>query len=52
MVRDFQSVIGRETKEQSVVAFGRLPDAVVACVVGGSNAVGCSIRLSKIPRFA
>ncbi len=40
MVRDFQSVIGRETKEQSVVAFGRLPDAVVACVGGGSNAAG------------
>jgi tryptophan synthase beta chain len=40
MVRDFQSVIGRETKEQSWELFGRLPDAVVACVGGGSNAAG------------
>jgi tryptophan synthase beta chain len=40
MVRDFQSVIGRETKEQSRELFGRLPDAVVACVGGGSNAAG------------
>ena len=40
MVRDFQSVIGEETKEQSVEQFGRLPDVVVACVGGGSNAAG------------
>lgn len=40
MVRDFQSVIGRETKEQALEAEGRLPDAVVACVGGGSNAIG------------
>jgi tryptophan synthase beta chain len=40
IVRDFQSVIGREAKEQSRAAFGRLPDAVVACVGGGSNAAG------------
>ncbi len=40
MVRDFQSVIGRETKEQITGAEGRLPDAVVACVGGGSNAIG------------
>lgn len=40
IVRDFQSVIGRETKAQSLRAFGRLPDAVVACVGGGSNAAG------------
>ncbi|QDU23214.1 tryptophan synthase subunit beta [Urbifossiella limnaea] len=40
MVRDFQSVIGRETIEQSRELFGRLPDAVVACVGGGSNAAG------------
>ena len=40
IVRDFQSVIGRETKEQCREAFGRLPDAVVACVGGGSNAAG------------
>ena len=40
MVRDFQSVIGRETIEQSQAQIGRLPDAVVACVGGGSNAAG------------
>ncbi len=40
MVRDFQSVIGNETIEQSRAAFGRLPDVVVACVGGGSNAAG------------
>lgn len=40
MVRDFQSVIGEETKEQSIEQFGRLPDVVVACVGGGSNAAG------------
>ena len=40
MVRDFQSMIGTETKEQSVAQFGKLPDAVVACVGGGSNAAG------------
>ena len=40
IVRDFQSVIGREAREQSVKAMGRLPDAIVACVGGGSNAAG------------
>jgi tryptophan synthase beta chain len=40
MVRDFQSVIGREAKTQIVDAEGRLPDALVACVGGGSNAIG------------
>ena len=40
MVRDFQSVIGRETREQALRLEGRLPDAVVACVGGGSNAIG------------
>lgn len=40
MVRTFQSVIGSETKEQMHALTGRLPDAVVACVGGGSNAVG------------
>ena len=40
IVRDFQSVIGRETIEQSREQFGRLPDAVIACVGGGSNAAG------------
>jgi tryptophan synthase beta chain len=40
MVRDFQTVIGRETREQVLAAEGRLPDALVACVGGGSNAIG------------
>ncbi len=40
MVRDFQSVIGRETKEQMLDKEGRLPDSLVACVGGGSNAMG------------
>jgi tryptophan synthase beta chain len=40
IVRDFQSVIGRETKEQCLDQTGRLPDAVVACVGGGSNSAG------------
>jgi tryptophan synthase beta chain len=40
MVRDFQSVIGREAREQILAAEGRLPDAVIACVGGGSNAIG------------
>ena len=40
MVRDFQSVIGTETREQILETEGRLPDAVVACVGGGSNAIG------------
>ncbi len=40
LVRDFQAVIGRETKQQSMTQIGRLPDAVVACVGGGSNAIG------------
>ena len=40
MVRDFQAVIGQETRAQMLEAEGRLPDAVVACVGGGSNAIG------------
>jgi tryptophan synthase beta chain len=40
MVRDFQSVIGREAKEQILAAEGRLPDLLVACIGGGSNAIG------------
>jgi tryptophan synthase beta chain len=40
MVRDFQSVIGRETKKQVMKKEGRLPDSIVACVGGGSNAIG------------
>ena len=40
LVRDFQTVIGRETKEQSLEQLGRLPDVLIACVGGGSNAMG------------
>jgi len=40
MVRDFQAIMGREIREQIQEAEGRLPDAVVACVGGGSNAIG------------
>lgn len=40
MVRDFQSVIGRETREQIVEKEGRLPDLLIACVGGGSNSIG------------
>jgi tryptophan synthase beta chain len=40
LVRDFQSVIGREAKAQMLKAEGRLPDALVACIGGGSNAMG------------
>jgi tryptophan synthase beta chain len=40
MVRDFQSVIGVETKEQMLAAEGRLPNTLVACIGGGSNAIG------------
>jgi tryptophan synthase beta chain len=40
MVRDFQSVIGTEAREQILQAEGRLPDALVACIGGGSNAIG------------
>lgn len=40
MVRDFQSIIGREAKAQSLAQFDGLPDALVACVGGGSNAIG------------
>jgi tryptophan synthase beta chain len=40
MVREFQSVIGREARAQCVARFGKLPEAIVACVGGGSNAMG------------
>lgn len=40
LVRDFQSVIGREARRQSLAQAGKLPDALVACVGGGSNAIG------------
>ena len=40
MVRDFQSIIGKEVREQMLEAEGRLPDSIVACIGGGSNAMG------------
>ena len=40
MVRDFQAVIGQEVREQMMAAEGRLPDSLVACIGGGSNAIG------------
>jgi len=40
MVRDFQSIIGRETREQMMAICNRLPDYIIACVGGGSNAIG------------
>ncbi|HEX9873910.1 MAG TPA: tryptophan synthase subunit beta [Deferrimonas sp.] len=40
LVRDFQAIIGRETREQILAAEGRLPDLAVACIGGGSNAMG------------
>ncbi len=40
MVRDFQAIIGREAKQQSLVQEGKLPDVLIACVGGGSNAIG------------
>jgi tryptophan synthase beta chain len=40
MIRDFQSVIGKEAREQILQKHGRLPDYIVACVGGGSNAIG------------
>ena len=40
MVRDFQTIIGKETREQILEREGRLPDAIIACVGGGSNAIG------------
>jgi tryptophan synthase beta chain len=40
MVRDFQSIIGNETRDQMMKAEGRLPDSLIACIGGGSNAMG------------
>jgi tryptophan synthase beta chain len=50
MVRDFQSVIGREAREQILMATGRLPDVVLACVGGGSNAIGLFHAFRDDPR--
>jgi tryptophan synthase beta chain len=40
MVRDFNAIVGREAREQTLEQFGRLPDVITACVGGGSNAIG------------
>src|SRR5205823_13106136 len=47
MVRDFQSVIGCEVRKQIVRSHGKLPDYLVACVGGGSNAIGLFTALLK-----
>jgi tryptophan synthase beta chain len=52
MVRDFQSIIGRETREQILEAEGRLPDTLVACVGGGSNAMGLFYEFLNEPNVA
>ncbi len=52
MVRDFQSVIGREVITQSRERFGALPDALVACVGGGSNAIGLFHPMLDFPEVA
>ncbi|CUS42720.1 Tryptophan synthase beta chain [hydrothermal vent metagenome] len=52
LVRDFQSVIGRETIRQCDTQIGRQPDAVVACVGGGSNAIGMFYPYIKYPEVA
>jgi tryptophan synthase beta chain len=49
IVRDFQSIIGRETRQQCLEQLGRLPDLVVACVGGGSNAAGMFYPLVDDP---
>jgi len=49
IVADFQSVIGREIRSQSLRSFGRLPDLAVACVGGGSNAIGTFHPLVRTP---
>ncbi len=52
LVRDFQSIIGRETQVQSLEQIGRQPDALVACVGGGSNAIGMFYPYIKYPEVA
>ncbi|MCS6869430.1 MAG: tryptophan synthase subunit beta [Thermus sp.] len=50
MVRDFQSVIGEEVKEESLRRFGRYPDALIAAVGGGSNAIGLFAPFAYLPK--
>jgi len=49
MVRDFHKIIGEESREQVLALTGRLPDAVLACVGGGSNAIGIFHRFISDP---
>ena len=49
MVRDFQAVISKEIKEQLLEKEGKLPDAVIACVGGGSNAIGAVYHFINDP---
>ena len=49
MVRDFQAVISKEIKEQLLEKEGKLPDAVIACVGGGSNAIGAFYHFINDP---
>ena len=51
MVRDFQSIIGRETREQMLEAENRLPDSLIACIGGGSNAMGLFHPFLDEPRI-
>ncbi len=50
LVKDFQSVIGKETRKQCMEQIGRLPDEVVACVGGGSNAIGMFAGFEDTPQ--
>ncbi|MEW5974465.1 MAG: tryptophan synthase subunit beta [Acidobacteriota bacterium] len=52
MVRDFQSIIGREAREQILAAEGRLPDVLIACVGGGSNSIGLFHAFLQDPEVA
>ena len=51
IVRDFQSIIGEESREQILAQEGRLPDKVVACVGGGSNAIGIFYPFANLPHI-
>ena len=51
IVRDFQKIISEETKAQCLKKEGRLPDYVIACVGGGSNAMGSFYDLLKMSRY-
>lgn len=52
IVRNFQKIIGKEIKEQLQAKEGRLPDAVIACVGGGSNAMGAFYEFTRIRLYS